>query len=77
MRGYIAESREAAKARGKFGREEQKLFKGEPYERSMMYLYYGLLWYMEGEHDNARACFRRCRRPPRRWGCRLAPCAGG
>jgi len=58
VRGYIAESREAAKARGKFGREEQKIFKGEPYERSMLYFYYGLLFYMQGEYDNARACFR-------------------
>jgi tetratricopeptide (TPR) repeat protein len=54
----IAEDREAAKARGKFGREEAKFFKGEPYERSMLYLYRGLLFYMAGEYDNARACFR-------------------
>lgn len=55
---FIAQDREAAKARGKFGREEAKIFKGEPYERSMLYLYRGLLFYMEGEYDNARACFR-------------------
>lgn len=55
---FIADSREAAKARSKFGREEAKIFKGEPYERSMLYFYRGLLFYMEGEYDNARACFR-------------------
>jgi len=58
VRAFIADSREAAKARGKFGREEQKLFKGEPYERAMLYFYFGLLYYMQGEYDNARACFR-------------------
>jgi len=55
---YIAESKEAAKARSKFGREEMKKFKGEPYERAMVFFYRGLLYSMAGEYDNARACFR-------------------
>src|SRR6266545_4689284 len=31
---------------------------GEPYERAMAYFYRGLLYWKEGEPDNARACFR-------------------
>ena len=48
----------AAKARGLFSAEGTKNFIGEPYERAMAYYYRGLLYWQDGEVDNARACFR-------------------
>jgi hypothetical protein len=48
----------AAKARGLFAAEGSKTFIGEPYERAMAYFYRGLLYWQDGEPDNARACFR-------------------
>lgn len=48
----------AAKARGLFTAESSKTFIGEPYERAMAYYYRGLLYWRDGELDNARACFR-------------------
>lgn len=49
---------EAARARGLFRPESQKPFAGEPYERAMANYYRGLLYWAEGEPDNARAAFR-------------------
>src|SRR4030095_11816746 len=48
----------ARKARGYFHQESRKTFHGEPYERVMAYFYRGILYWMDGEPDNARACFR-------------------
>jgi len=48
----------AQKARSLWYDEGCKDFKGEPYERSMAYYYRGLLYMMDGEYDNARACFK-------------------
>lgn len=48
----------AQKARSYFHSESKKTFVGEPYERVMAYYYRGLLYWMDGEPDNARACFR-------------------
>src|SRR5688572_18996870 len=48
----------ARKARGYFHAESKKTFIGEPYERVMAYYYRGILYWMDGEPDNARACFR-------------------
>jgi tetratricopeptide (TPR) repeat protein len=49
---------EAAKSRRLFGREETKPFAGESYERIMGNYYRGLLYWRDGEPDNARALFR-------------------
>ena len=49
---------EAARARRTFGREADKPYAGEPYERVMANFYRGLLYWAEGEPDNARALFR-------------------
>src|SRR6185369_8812427 len=38
--------------------EAKKTFIGEPYERCMAYFYRGIIYWMNGEPDNARACFR-------------------
>lgn len=49
---------EAEKARMIFFSEDVKLFKGDPYERAMTFLYRGILYMQEGDYENARACFR-------------------
>jgi hypothetical protein len=53
-----ANDKEAKRSRGYFSEEGRKIFRGEPYERVMAYYYRGILYWMEGEIDNARACFR-------------------
>ncbi|MBI4658451.1 MAG: hypothetical protein HY735_06330 [Verrucomicrobia bacterium] len=53
-----AQDKEAKKSRSLFSREERKSFRGEPYERVMANYYRGILYWMDGEPDNARACFR-------------------
>jgi hypothetical protein len=53
-----APSAEAAQARGTFHAESDKPFVGEPYERVMANLYRALLYWREGEPDNARALMR-------------------
>jgi tetratricopeptide (TPR) repeat protein len=37
--------------------EDVKFFKGEPFEKAMASIYYGILCYNRGEPDNARASF--------------------
>jgi hypothetical protein len=56
--GIHVGDKSAKKARRLFSAEENKTFIGEPYERSMAYFYRGVLYWMDGEPDNARACFR-------------------
>lgn len=56
--GIFADTAEARRARSLWGAEAGKTFIGEPYERSLAYFYRGLLYWMDGEPDNARACFR-------------------
>lgn len=54
----MGSDKDAKKARGYFSAEAKKTFIGEPYERVMAYYYRGILYWMDGEPDNARACFR-------------------
>lgn len=56
--GVITNDAEAARARTLFAAESTKPFIGEPYERVMAYYYRGILYWLDGEPDNARACFR-------------------
>ena len=57
--GQLSGPDEAARrARSYFAGESEKTFIGEPYERVMAYYYRGLLYWRDGEPDNARACFR-------------------
>jgi hypothetical protein len=56
--GIYGNDPNARKARSYFHAEAKKTFIGEPYERSMAYIYRGILYWMDGEPDNARACFR-------------------
>jgi len=48
----------AASSRGLFHPEADKPFVGEPYERIMADFYRGLIYWRDGEPDNARALFR-------------------
>lgn len=48
----------AKKARSLWYAESVKPFKGEPYERVMLYYYRGLLFLRAGDYENARAAFR-------------------
>lgn len=56
--GISAGDKTASEARSYFREESRKNFRGEPYERVMAYYYRGILYWMDGEPDNARACFR-------------------
>jgi hypothetical protein len=56
--GISAGDKGARKARSMFSSESSKTFRGEPYERVMDFYYRGILYWMDGEPDNARACFR-------------------
>lgn len=58
LQGIYGPDPNARKARGYFHAESKKTFIGEPYERSMAYIYRGILYWMDGQPDNARACFR-------------------
>jgi hypothetical protein len=56
--GIYGKDKDAKQARSYFHAEAKKTFIGEPYERAMAYIYRGILYWMDGEPDNARACFR-------------------
>jgi hypothetical protein len=56
--GSLVNDKSAKQARSYFSEESKKTFKGEPYERVMAFYYRGILYWMDGEPDNARACFR-------------------
>lgn len=56
--GLYGKDAEARKSRLLFQQEAKKTFIGEPYERAMAYFYRGILYWRDGEIDNARACFR-------------------
>ena len=56
--GGISTDKSARLARSYFHPESRKTFIGEPYERVIAYYYRGILYWMDGEPDNARACFR-------------------
>jgi hypothetical protein len=58
MGGISANDKSAKKSRGYFSEESKKTFHGEPYERVMAFFYRGIIYWMDGEPDNARACFR-------------------
>jgi len=58
MGGILADRADAQRARSLWSGEERKTFIGEPYERVMAYYYRAILYWRDGEPDNARACFR-------------------
>ncbi|MFM1767829.1 MAG: hypothetical protein RJA22_358 [Verrucomicrobiota bacterium] len=58
LNGLYGKDSAAQKSRRLFTAEARKTFVGEPYERVMAWYYRGILYWMDGEPDNARACFR-------------------
>lgn len=58
INGIYGPESSAKKSRSYFTEESKKNFLGEPYERVMAYWYRGIMYWMDGEPDNARACFR-------------------
>jgi hypothetical protein len=58
LQGIFGPDPNAKKARSYFHAEAKKTFIGEPYERAMAYIYRGIIYWMDGQPDNARACFR-------------------
>jgi hypothetical protein len=58
LQNLYGPDKSAKEARSLFKAEARKSFIGEPYERVMAYYYRGILYWMDGEPDNARACFR-------------------
>lgn len=46
------------RARSLWYEEGAKTFKGEPYERAMVYYYRGLIFLADADYENARAAFR-------------------
>jgi len=56
--GILGGDKSAKKARRLFNEEAKKTFIGEPYERVMANFYRGVIYWMNGEPDNARASFR-------------------
>lgn len=57
VESIYADDANASKARSVFNQEKVKDFKGEPYERAMLYYYRGLLYAQDGDYQNARASF--------------------
>lgn len=53
-----SDSESAAKAKSLWAAEKVKDFKGDPYERSMLFYYRGLVYLYQGEWDNASASFK-------------------
>lgn len=57
IENVYADSEAARKARSIWYEEAEKDFKGEPYERAMVYFYLGLIYLEDGDYGNARASF--------------------
>jgi tetratricopeptide (TPR) repeat protein len=57
VNGIVGRDESASASRNKFKAESTKTFIGEPYERVMANFYRGILYWQDGELDNARACF--------------------
>lgn len=57
IESVYADNDAARKARSLWYEEGEKEFKGEPYERSMVYYYRGLIYLIDGDYGNARATF--------------------
>jgi hypothetical protein len=57
VEAIYANDENAIKAKSVFNEEMLKDFKGEPYERAMLYYYRGILYANSGDYQNARAAF--------------------
>jgi hypothetical protein len=59
IESVFADDQSALRARSVWHEEGAKTFKGEPYERAMVFFYRGLLFLQTADYENARAAFRR------------------
>ena len=57
IESVYADNEAARRARSLWYEEGEKDFKGEPYERAMVFYYRGLLFLRDGDYGNARASF--------------------
>jgi len=58
IEALYTDSPQAKQARSLWYEEGRKDFKGEPYERAMVYFYIGLLAILDGQYDYAHAAFK-------------------
>ena len=58
IEAVYADNPAAERARSNFAREDVKDFKGEPFERAMVFYYLGLSYLALGDYQNARASFK-------------------
>ncbi len=58
IESVYANNAQATQARSLWHEEGAKDYKGEPYERAMAYYYRGILYLLEADYENARACFK-------------------
>jgi tetratricopeptide (TPR) repeat protein len=58
MGSITIRGKQEAKAVSLLGSESDKVFKGEPHERAVVFLYRGLLYLATGDYENAQACFK-------------------
>jgi len=57
IESVYADNEAARRARSLWYEEAEKDFKGEPYERCMVYFYRGMIYLHDGDYGNARASF--------------------
>ena len=58
IEAVYAQDKNAEKAMSLWHGENEKIFRGEPYERSLTYLYLGITYLLQNDYENARNCFR-------------------
>ncbi|TAE32380.1 MAG: hypothetical protein EAY65_07100 [Alphaproteobacteria bacterium] len=58
VEAIYADNEAAEKARSVFFKENAKEYKGDAYERTMLYYYRGLTYMASGDYENARASFK-------------------
>ena len=58
LEGFFDEAAEKSAA-STWGNEIEKVYKGDPYERALLYAFYGMTLLERGEPDNALAAFKR------------------
>lgn len=58
VEAVFSEDAHGKKAESLFHGEDKKIFRGEPYERAMLYHFYGLTYLLMRDWENARNCYR-------------------
>lgn len=55
----IERTKEKGEIAAVMGSESWKVYKGDPFEKSMVHFYTGIIYYMDGDYERALAAFRR------------------